>query len=240
MIAKKNLLYSGKAKSMYETDSPDLLITDFRDDTTAFDGVKHEKLANKGVVNNQISAYLMQILKAAGVPTHFEKLLSPHEAVVKRLTMIPLESVVRNIAAGSLCRRLGIESGKKLQPPLYEIFLKNDALHDPMVNENHAISFGWATQPQLNRMRELSLKINDVLSAVFAKVNMILVDAKYEFGVAGNEIYLGDEISPDSCRIWDADTHDSLDKDRFRKDMGRVVESYEIIAHRLGIDISKA
>jgi phosphoribosylaminoimidazole-succinocarboxamide synthase len=237
MVAKKNLLYSGKAKSMYETDVADLLITEFRDDTTAFDGVKHEKLANKGVVNNQISAYLMQALKAAGVPTHFEKLLSPNEALVKRLKMIPLESVVRNIAAGSLCRRLGIESGKKLQPPLYEIFLKNDELHDPMVNENHALSFGWATQPQLNRMRELSLKINEVLSAIFAKAGMTLVDAKYEFGVCGNEIYLGDEISPDSCRIWDSQTQETLDKDRFRKDMGRVVESYEIVAHRLGIQV---
>lgn len=237
MITKKKLLYSGKAKSMYETNDPNLLITDFRDDTTAFDGVKREKLANKGVVNNQISTHLMQILAAAGVPTHLEKLLSPHEALVKRLKMIPLESVVRNIAAGSLCRRLGIESGKKLNPPLYELFLKNDELHDPMVNENHALSFGWATQPQLDRMRELSLKIHKTLTDVFAKVGLILVDAKYEFGMYNNAVYLGDEISPDSCRIWDAETHEPLDKDRFRKDLGKVVESYEIIAQRLGIQV---
>lgn len=238
MVVKKNLLYSGKAKSMYETDDPALLITEFRDDTTAFDGAKHEKLTNKGVVNNQISTYIMQALEEAGVPTHFEKLISPTEALVKRLTMIPLECVVRNIAAGSLCRRLGIESGKKLNPPLYELFLKNDALHDPMVNENHALSFGWATQKQLDRMRALSLKINEVLSNLLARGKMILVDAKYEFGFIGDDIYLGDEISPDSCRIWDADTHETLDKDRFRKDMGRVVESYEIVAHRLGIPTS--
>lgn len=235
MIEKHKLLYSGKAKSLFETDDPKLLITEFRDDTTAFDGAKKEKLAKKGLVNNQISSHVMEVLAKAGVPTHFVKILSPTDALVKRLKMIPIENVVRNIAAGSLCRRLGIESGKKLNPPLYELFFKNDALHDPMITENHALSFGWATQQQLNRMKELSLKINDVLAKLLAAGKMTLVDAKYEFGVADGEIYLGDEISPDSCRIWDTETRETLDKDRFRKDLGRVVESYEIIAHRLGL-----
>lgn len=237
-IKKGKILYSGKAKSLYSTNRDDLLIAEFRDDTTAFDGAKHEKLADKGLVNNQISAYILQRLAAAGVPTHFERLISDNEAIVKKLTMIPLENVVRNIAAGSLCRRLGITPGTELNPPLHEFFLKNDELHDPMVTEQHAIAFGWATQEQLNEMKALSLKINDVLVKLFADVGLILVDAKYEFGVGtDNVIYLGDEISPDSCRIWDAVTRESLDKDRFRQDMGDVIPSYLKIAQRLGIEL---
>ncbi|MBW5802330.1 phosphoribosylaminoimidazolesuccinocarboxamide synthase [Coxiella endosymbiont of Ornithodoros amblus] len=235
--SKRKLFYSGKVKSIYETDEPGFLIAEFRDDTTAFDGEKDEKLARKGVINNQINAHIMQALKDAGILTHFESVLSPNESLVRRLKMIPLECVVRNITAGSLCRRLGIESGLRLNPSLYELFLKNDPLHDPMVNENHALSFGWATQTQLDRMKELSFKINNVLFSLFSNVNLILVDAKYEFGVSDDEIYLGDEISPDSCRIWDVKTKEPLDKDRFRKDMGRVVESYEEIAHRFQIKL---
>lgn len=234
-IEKKEEIYSGKAKSLFATNDPDLLIAEFRDDTTAFDGVKHEKLAHKGEVNNHISAYIMQALKKAGVPTHFKEILSPTESVVRRLTMIPLESVIRNIAAGSLCRRLGVTSGMKLDPPLYELFLKNDALHDPLINENHAISFGWANREQLDQMRAMTFKINEVLSEVFAQAGMVLVDAKYEFGVGSDgKIYLGDEVSPDSCRIWDKVTHEPLDKDRFRQDLGNVVGSYQHIAELLG------
>lgn len=233
---KLDILYSGKAKSLFNTDQKDLLIVDFRDDTTAFDGVKHEKLSNKGMVNNQINAHIMKILQEAGVPTHFVETISPHEAIVKRLKMIPLESVIRNVAAGSLCRRLGVTPGIQLTPPMYELFLKNDELHDPMVNENHAISFGWALQDQLDRMEALTFKINEVLTPLFDKAGLLLVDAKYEFGVGSDgEIYLGDEISPDSCRIWDKATNESLDKDRFRKDLGNVVGSYQVIAEHLGI-----
>lgn len=237
VLSKKELLYSGKVKSLFQTEDPDYLIAEFRDDTTAFDGAKHEKLADKGMVNNQISAYIMQALAEAGVPTHFEKLLSPNESLLKHLKMIPVECVIRNVAAGSLCRRLGIEDGLRLDPPLYELFLKNDELHDPMISENHAISFGWATSEQLTRMKELTFKINSVLSELLAKSNLLLVDSKYEFGVKDGEIYLGDEISPDSCRIWDTDTHEILDKDRFRKDMGGVIAAYEEIARRLGIEL---
>jgi phosphoribosylaminoimidazole-succinocarboxamide synthase len=234
---KQNLLYSGKVKSLFETDNKDFLIAEFRDDTTAFDGAKHEMLADKGVVNNYISAHIMQALEAAGVPTHFEKTLSPNESLVKRLKMIPLECVVRNIAAGSLCRRLGIKAGIKFDPALYELFLKNDELHDPLINQYHAICFGWATREQLDQMYELTLKINKVLTDLFADANLLMVDAKYEFGMVGDTVCLGDEISPDSCRIWDSKTHETLDKDRFRKDLGGVVAAYQEIAHRLGIEL---
>ena len=237
-LSKQALIYSGKAKSLFETQQDDLLIAEFRDDTTAFDGVKHKQLADKGVVNNQINAHIMKALAEAGIPTHFERLLSNNESLVKRLKMIPIESVVRNIAAGSLCRRLGVRSGMKLKPPLYELFLKNDELHDPMINENHAVSFGWATPQQLNEMNRLSLKINEILSKLLHDAGLLLVDAKFEFGMGvDKKMYLGDEISPDSCRIWDSVTHEILDKDRFRKDLGDVVSSYRKIADRLGIDI---
>lgn len=237
ILLKKKLLYSGKVKSMYETNDREFLITEFRDDITAFDGEKHEKLVRKGIVNNQINAYIMQTLKEAGIPTHFESVILPYTAIVRRLKMIPFECVVRNIAAGSLCRRLGIKNGLRLNPPVYELFLKNDALHDPMINESHVLSFGWAKQAQLDQMKALSLKINNILFSLFSNVSLVLVDAKYEFGTSSGEIYLGDEISPDSCRIWDAKTKESLDKDRFRKGLGRVVESYEKIAHRLKIPL---
>ncbi len=241
-IQRQKLLYSGKAKSLFETSDNDFLIAEFRDDTTAFDGAKHEKLADKGHVNNQINAYIMQYLASCGIPTHFEKLLSDNESLVRRLKMIPLESVVRNIAAGSLCRRLGIEKNKSISPPLLELFLKNDELHDPLINDNHAISFGWANALQLQKMRELTLQINEALSELFAKAGLLLVDAKFEYGIASDgNMYLGDEISPDSCRIWDATTHEILDKDRFRQDLGDVIPAYQQVAQRLGIyeDVAK-
>lgn len=237
-MQKGSLLYSGKVKSIYATHDPDYVIAEFRDDTTAFDGQKHALLADKGHINNAISAFIMEHLAERGIPTHFVKRLSSCEVLLKRLTMIPLESVVRNRAAGSLCKRLGIESGKLLHPPLLELFLKNDDLHDPMINENHALSFGWATQNQLDTIRIITLKINSVLTELFVKADMILVDAKFEFGVgADGKVYLGDEISPDSCRIWDVKTLQPLDKDRFRKDLGGVMEAYREVAKRLSIQL---
>ncbi|HLD16540.1 MAG TPA: phosphoribosylaminoimidazolesuccinocarboxamide synthase [Coxiellaceae bacterium] len=233
-MQKGKLLYTGKAKSLYETQDPHFLIAEFRDDTTAFDGVKHEQLLHKGAVNCRINACLMSLLNQNEIPTHFESLLSSTEAIVKRLTMVPVECVIRNIAAGSLCRRLGIPAKQVLNPPLFELFLKNDALHDPLINAQHAIQFGWATEDQLKTMQTLTYKINALLIPLFEKGGMTLVDAKYEFGV-GREgrIYLGDEISPDSFRAWDKASGESLDKDRFRQDLGRVIESYEIIAERI-------
>jgi phosphoribosylaminoimidazole-succinocarboxamide synthase len=237
-VEKLKLIYSGKAKSLYQTNQKDLLIAEFRDDTTAFNGVKREVLADKGVVNNHISAFIMEKLQEAGIRTHFQGMISHNESLVKRLQMILLENVVRNIAAGSLCKRLGITPGLELKSPLHELFFKNDALGDPMVNENHAIAFGWASAEQLKKMKEMSLAINDVLKKLFFSAGMILVDSKYEFGIGSDgEMYVGDEISPDSCRIWDAKTKEPLDKDRFRQDLGNVIPSYQKIAQRLGIDL---
>ncbi|MFA7619034.1 MAG: phosphoribosylaminoimidazolesuccinocarboxamide synthase [Thiohalomonadaceae bacterium] len=236
-MEKREQLYSGKAKSVYATDDADLFIMEFRDDTTAFDGLKVESLARKGMVNNKFNAFIMQKLEATGVPTHFVRVHSDTEAVVKRLEMIPLECVVRNIAAGSLVKRLGVTEGMDLNPPTFELFLKNDALHDPMVNEYHARSFGWASEAEIARMKELTFKVNDVLKKLFRDAGMLLVDYKLEFGRFHGEIVLGDEFSPDGCRLWDADTRKKLDKDRFRQGLGGVVEAYEEVAHRLGVPL---
>lgn len=236
-MQKGDLLYTGKAKSLYKTDDEDLLICEFRDDTTAFDGEKCEKLKNKGLVNNAISTHIMKCLANEGVSTHIHSYLSPLETVVKRLTMLPVECVVRNVAAGSLCRRLGVAEGLILEKPLFELFLKNDELHDPMINNEQAILFGWANQEQIDRMHQVSLKINSVMVELFKQAGLTLVDAKYEFGLFNGEIILADEISPDSCRIWDIETGEKLDKDRFRQDLGNVIESYEIIARRLGVEL---
>ena len=234
-MEKRELLYTGKAKSVYTTDEADYLILVFRDDTSAFDGKRIEQLARKGRVNNAFNAFIMQKLAEAGIETHFERLLNPNEVVVKKLDMIPVECVVRNFAAGSLVRRLGVTEGLELTPPTFELFLKNDALGDPMVNESHVKSFGWATEDQLARMKELSFQVNNVLKELFSAGNMLLVDFKLEFGVFHDRIILGDEFSPDGCRLWDKDTRKKLDKDRFRQGLGDVVEAYEEVGHRLGI-----
>jgi phosphoribosylaminoimidazole-succinocarboxamide synthase len=207
----------------------------FRDDTSAFDGEKKEQLNRKGMVNNRFNAFIMEKLEAAGIPTHFEGLLSDTELLVRKLDMIPVECVVRNISAGSLCRRLGVEEGITLTPPTYELFLKNDAMHDPMVNESLAVSFGWAEDLELARMKELTYQVNDVLKALFEETGMLLVDYKLEFGRADGRIILGDEFSPDGCRIWDRETRKKMDKDRFRQGLGEVIETYEEVGRRLGI-----
>lgn len=233
---KGELLYSGKAKSVYKTDNDDLLVLHFRDDTSAFDGKRIEQLDRKGMVNNKFNAFIMEKLIAAGIPTHFEKRLSDTESLVKRLDMIPVECVIRNIAAGSLCRRLGVEEGIDLNPPVFEFFLKNDALGDPMINQSHIETFGWATAEQLDEMKVLTFKVNEVLKDLFLAGDMLLVDCKLEFGVQHGNIILGDEFSPDGCRLWDKETREKLDKDRFRQGLGNVVESYELVGRRLGID----
>ena len=216
-MQKQQLLYKGKAKTVYETDEPDYLILHFRDDTSAFNGERVEQLGRKGQVNNRFNAFIMQKLAEVGIETHFERQLSDDEVLVKRLTMIPVECVVRNFAAGSLVRRLGLEEGMPLTPPTFELFYKDDGLGDPMVNESLSISLGWATQEQLDTMREITFKVNDVLKELFDAGGLMLVDFKLEFGVFHDRIVLGDEFSPDGCRIWDKETKKKLDKDRFRQ-----------------------
>ena len=235
-MKKKSELYAGKAKSVYTTDDDDYLIIHFRNDTSAFDGERIEQLERKGMVNNKFTAFIMEKLEQAGVKTHHVKLLSDEEAVVKKLDMLPIECVVRNISAGSICKRLGVEEGLDLNPPTFEFFLKNDALHDPMLNDYHIRSFGWATDDEIEQMKKLTFQVNDVLKKLFADAGMLLVDYKLEFGRFKGELLLGDEFSPDGCRLWDAETRKKLDKDRFRQGLGGVIEAYEEVGNRIGIN----
>ena len=230
-------LYRGKAKTVFSTENPDYLILEFRNDTSAFDGQRIEQLDRKGKINNKFNYFIMTKLAQAGIPTQIEALLSDNEVLVKKLKMIPVECVIRNRAAGSLVKRLGVEEGLVLNPPTFELFLKNDALHDPMVNEYHCQSFGWATEPQLNRMKVLSFEINKILIELFAKAGLILVDFKLEFGLFNGDIILGDEFSPDGCRLWEQDSLKKMDKDRFRQGLGGVVEAYEEVAQRIGVPL---
>ena len=234
-MEKKAELCRGKAKSVYYTDDDDYLIIHFRNDTSAFDGEKIEQLDRKGMINNKFTAFIMDKLEQAGVKTHHVKLLSDEEAVVKKLEMLPIECVVRNISAGSLCKRLGVEEGIDLTPPTFEFFLKNDALHDPMINEYHIRSFAWATDDDIEEMKKLTFQVNDILKKMFADAGMLLVDYKLEFGRFKGELLLGDEFSPDGCRLWDSETRKKLDKDRFRQGLGGVIEAYEEVGNRLGI-----
>jgi len=233
-------LYSGKAKTLYSTDDPDSLIMEFRDDTTAFDGEKHAQLERKGMVNNRFNAFIMQKLSERGIATHFVHLLSDTESLVKRLDMIPIECVIRNVAAGSLCRRLGVPEGQELNPAVFEFFLKNDELHDPMVNDYHILAFRWATEDEIRQMKRLTFEVNEVLKQLFLDSSLLLVDYKLEFGRHQGSIVLGDEFTPDGCRLWDAGSHEKLDKDRFRQGLGGVVEAYQEVAQRLGIDLDPA
>ena len=237
-MEKRDELYRGKAKTVYYTDDSDKLILHFRNDTSAFDGEKIEQLDRKGEVNNKFNHFIMTKLEEAGVATQVEALISDTESLVKKLDMIPVECVVRNLSAGSLVRRLGVEEGQELNPPIFEFFLKNDALHDPMVNDYHILSFGWATEAQIAEMKALTFKVNSVLKALFDEAGMLLVDYKLEFGVdKDGNIVLGDEFTPDGCRLWDKETRKKMDKDRFRQGLGSVVETYIEVAERLGLSL---
>ena len=236
-VVKGEELYRGKAKTVFHCDDPNRLILHFRNDTSAFDGEKIEQLNRKGEMNNRINAFVMEKLAEAGIDTHFDRLLSAEESLVKKLDMLPVECVVRNIAAGSLCKRLGVEEGLELETPLFEFFLKNDELHDPMINDYHIRLFGWGTQQQIDDMQRITFAVNDVLKKLFADIGILLVDYKLEFGDFEGKLVLGDEFTPDGCRLWDVETRKKLDKDRFRKDMGDVVEAYEEVALRLGVPL---
>ncbi|MFE8117325.1 phosphoribosylaminoimidazolesuccinocarboxamide synthase [Brenneria goodwinii] len=230
-------LYRGKAKTVYTTEDPDLLVLEFRNDTSAGDGARIEQFDRKGMVNNKFNHFIMSKLEEAGIPTQMVSLLSDNEVLVKKLDMVPVECVVRNRAAGSLVKRLGVEEGIVLNPPLFDLFLKNDAMHDPMVNESYCKTFGWVSEKNLARMKELSYKANEVLSKLFDDAGLILVDFKLEFGLFKGEVTLGDEFSPDGSRLWDKVTLNKMDKDRFRQSLGGLIEAYEEVAHRLGIKL---
>lgn len=237
-MQKREELYRGKAKTVFLTEDENLLVLEFRNDTSAFDGQKIEQLDRKGEVNNKFNHFIMNTLEEAGVKTQVEHLLSDTESVVKKLDMIPVECVVRNVSAGSLVKRLGVEEGKDLSPPIFEFFLKNDALHDPMVNDYHITSFGWATETQITAMKSATFQVNAILQLLFDKAGMILVDYKLEFGIDANgELVLGDEFTPDGCRLWDKVTRKKMDKDRFRQGLGSVVETYIEVAERLGVSL---
>lgn len=236
-MKKTEQLYEGKAKKVWATDDENIVIVDYKDDATAFNGIKKGTIAGKGVVNNKMSNYLMQILEKHGVPTHFVEELSDRETAVKKVTIVPLEVIIRNRAAGSICKRLGLEEGMDFVCPSIEFSYKDDDLGDPLINGYHAVSCGFATREEVERIKELAFKVNDVLKEYFASIGVELIDFKLEFGkTADGTIVLADEISPDTCRFWDIKTHEKLDKDRFRRDLGGVEEAYEEMMKRVGLN----
>jgi phosphoribosylaminoimidazole-succinocarboxamide synthase len=236
---RRRRIYEGKAKVLYEGPEPGTLIQHFKDDATAFNAKKHEVIEGKGVVNNRISEYLFSRLNEIGVSTHFVRRLNPREQLVREVEIIPLEVVVRNVAAGSLATRLGLEEGTQLPRSIIEFYYKNDALNDPMVSEEHITAFGWAAPQEIDDIMALAIRVNDFLTGLFLGVGIRLVDFKIECGRLWEgdnmRIVLADEISPDSCRLWDIKTNDKMDKDRFRKDLGGMIEAYTEVARRLGV-----
>ena len=232
-MEKIEQIYEGKAKKLYTTADPDLLIQYFKDDATAFNAQKRGTIGEKGVVNNKISEKLFTLLQKEGVPTHFVKRLSDREMLVKHLQIIPIEVIVRNIIAGSMAKRLGIEEGTVAKETIIDLCYKCDELGDPLINEYHALALGWITKEQLARVKELTLKINDVLKKFFDERGLILVDFKLEFGLHKGEVLLADEICPDTCRLWDKETREKMDKDRFRRDLGNVEEAYQEVLRRV-------
>ena len=233
-MMKLEQVYEGKAKKVFRTEDPDLFIVDYKDDATAFNGLKKGSIAGKGVINNRVTNHLMTLLEKQGIPTHLVKEISPRETLVKKVAIVPLEVIVRNIAAGSLSKRLGLEEGTKLNKTVLEYCYKDDELGDPMVNEYHIAAMGWATGEEVALIAFYALKINDILSAYLKDLNIELIDFKLEFGkTSDGKIVLADEISPDTCRFWDSRTHEKLDKDRFRRDLGGVEDAYQEILKRL-------
>jgi len=233
-------LYDGKAKTIFEGPEPGTVIQYFKDDATAFNAVKHAVIAGKGVLNNRISSHIMSKLEAIGVPTHFIKQINMREQLVREVEIVPIELVIRNVAAGSICKRLGIKEGTIFPQPIVEYFYKKDELGDPMISESHIVNFGWADPYELEEMVGLAYRVNDYLNGLFEGIGLRLIDFKLEFGRLWGEhgdlyIILADEISPDNCRLWDSKTGEKMDKDRFRQDLGDLVEGYQEIAKRLGL-----
>ena len=233
-MEKREMLYEGKAKRVYATEDPELLIVSYKDDATAFNGLKKGTIAGKGVINNEMSNRLMQRLEKAGVPTRFVEELSERETLVKRVQIVPLEVIIRNIAAGSFSKRYGVEEGVVFSQPTIEFSYKNDELGDPLLNTSHALALGLATQEEIDTIRRLAFQTNDLLRAFWSSCGVTLVDFKLEFGrLSDGTVILADEISPDTCRLWDAATGEKLDKDRFRRDLGGVEDAYAEVMRRL-------
>lgn len=234
-MKKCDMLYEGKAKKVYATENPDYCIVEYKDDATAFNGLKKGTIAGKGVVNNKMSNFMFRLLEKHGIETHLVEELSDRETLVKKVKIVPLEVIVRNKAAGSLAKRLGMEEGAELKCPVLEFCYKDDALGDPMVNEYHILAAGFASKEDVDIIAAMALKVNEVLCEFFRSVNVELIDFKLEFGRFHGKILLADEISPDTCRFWDIHTHEKLDKDRFRRDMGGVEEAYAEMMKRIGL-----
>ena len=233
-MEKTKQLYEGKAKKVFATENPDYCIVSYKDDATAFNGLKKGTILGKGAINNRVTNHLMRLLEKNGVPTHLVEELNDRETLVKKVTIVPLEVIVRNIAAGSLSKRLGLPEGVKLGSTVLEYCYKNDDLGDPMVNDYHILAMGWATKEELNQIAAYSFKVNQVLTEYLKEAGIELIDFKLEFGkTSDGQIVLADEISPDTCRFWDSTTHEKLDKDRFRRDLGGVEDAYQEILRRL-------
>lgn len=234
-MRKLNLLYEGKAKKVWTTENEDVLIVDYKDDATAFNGEKKGTIVGKGVINNRMSNHVFKILKTKGVPNHYIEELSERETAVNKVEIIPLEVIIRNVAAGSFSKKLNIKEGWKLIEPTLEFSYKDDALGDPMINDYYAIGIGVATRKDIDKITEYAFKVNDVLKEYFLAADLELIDFKLEFGKYHGNIILADEVSPDTCRLWDVKTHKKLDKDRFRRDLGNVEEAYNEVFKRLGL-----
>ena len=233
-MEKKELLYEGKAKKVYATDNADIVLVSYKDDATAFNGLKKGTITGKGVINNKVTNYMMQLLEKEGVPTHYVEELSERDTLVKKVSIVPLEVIIRNISAGSFAKRYGVEEGIVFAAPTIEFSYKNDDLGDPLINDYHALALGIATQQDIDTIKAMSFKVNEVMKKFFKAINIDLVDFKLEFGkTSDGTIVLADEISPDTCRFWDSTTHEKLDKDRFRRDMGGVEDAYSEIMKRL-------
>lgn len=232
-MKKGKKIYEGKAKILYDTDKPDLVIQEFKDDATAFDATKRGTIKEKGVINNEISCALFQLLESKGIPTHFVKKLSDREMLVKKLDIVMVEVTIRNISAGGLSKTLGIDEGIVLKAPVLEYHYKSDGLHDPLINDYHIEMLGLATDKEMKKIKDYSFSVNEILKDFFNKVGLKLVDFKLEFGRYKGKILLGDEISPDTCRLWDKKTNEKLDKDRFRRDLGKIEEAYQEVLKRI-------
>lgn len=234
-MKKLDMLYEGKAKKVYITDVNDVYIVDYKDDATAFNGLKKGTIVGKGVINNRMSNHLFMLLEKEGVPTHFIEELSERETAVKKVEIVPLEVIIRNYSAGSFAKKLGIEEGRKLLTPTLEFSYKNDELGDPMINDYYAIAIGLATREEIEKISKYAFQVNEVLKKYFTECGIELIDFKIEFGRYKGDIILADEISPDTCRLWDIKTHEKLDKDRFRRDLGNVEGAYQEVFKRLGL-----